>query len=256
MRYFTLLLIVAPLARAHDLWLIPPQSATPGRPVTVEAVVGMDFPRGEAADAARFVTRRATGPAGDVPLTAGDSGLLRCEPAAPGVHSAAVVTAPKLIDLSADEFNHYLVADGLPHIYLLRFKEKTLNQPSRERYSKSPKCLVRVGNGGGGEPTKPMGLPLEIVPLVNPFGVRPGGALPVRVLFQGRPLAAANLGWARPGDGELPAGTARTDGSGEALIPISKPGLTTIRLTHMTRPKAVDHEWESFWTTLTWHAPH
>jgi hypothetical protein len=29
----------------------------------------------------------------------------------------------------------------------------------------------------------------------------------------------------------------------------------TLRLTHMTRPKTKDFEWESFWTTLTFRVP-
>jgi hypothetical protein len=31
--------------------------------------------------------------------------------------------------------------------------------------------------------------------------------------------------------------------------------LMTIRLTHMTRPKTAEYEWESFWTTLTFRVP-
>ena len=151
----------------------------------------------------------------------------------------------------AEAFNDYLVSDGLPHIYRLRAKEKTLDRPAVERYTKSPKALVRVGNGKGGDSTKPLGLPLEIVPLADPFGRKAGEALKVRVLFQEKPLAAANLGWDHPSEADGPAGTVRTDRNGEALIPIAQAGLMTIRLTHMTRPKAKDYEWESFWTTLT-----
>jgi hypothetical protein len=49
--------------------------------------------------------------------------------------------------------------------------------------------------------------------------------------------------------------TVRTDKRGEALVPVARTGLMTIRLTHMTRPKATDYEWESFWTTLTFRVP-
>ena len=106
-----------------------------------------------------------------------------------------------------------------------------------------------------GDPSKVVGLPLEIVPLSNPFKLKIGNTLQVRVLFQGQPLPDANLGWDHPGDGEPPNGTVRTNLNGEALIPIQKVGLVTIRLTHMVRPKAVDYEWESFWTTLTFSIP-
>jgi hypothetical protein len=79
--------------------------------------------------------------------------------------------------------------------------------------------------------------------------------LRVRVLFHDKPLPEANLGWQRPGDGDRARGTVRTDARGEALLPIDRAGLMTLRLTHMTRPKAKDYEWESFWTTLTFRVP-
>jgi uncharacterized GH25 family protein len=255
------LLLAAAPAPAHDLWLIPPGAAAPGKTVTVRAVSGSDFPKGDhAPDPAAFTKRLVVKPDGATaePDAAGkdaDAGLLRFTPDAPGVYVVAVRTAPKLITLDAAAFNEYLVSDGLPHIYRLRAKEKTLDRPGKERYSKSPKVLIRVGDGGGGDPTKPVGLPLEVVPLRDPFGVKPGEALRVRVLFEGKPLADANLGWAHPAGGELPAGTVRTDERGEALVPVAKAGLMTIRVTHMTRPKAADYEWESFWTTLTFRVP-
>ena len=117
----------------------------------------------------------------------------------------------------------------------------------------SPKVLVQVGQGGG-DPCRAAGLPLEIVPLKNPFTLKKGDALPVRVLFHGKPLPEANVGWQAPGDG-TPRGYVRTDAAGEALVPVGRTGLLTLRLTHMTRPNTADYEWESFWTSLTFRVP-
>lgn len=242
---------------AHDLWLIPPGATKQNEKATVSAVSGNKFPNGDhAPDPSKFAKRIVIDPDGvaseaDAAGTEAKAGLLMWTPAKSGVYAVAVQTTPKLITLDADAFNDYLVSDGLPHIYRLRAKEKTLDRPAVERYTKSPKALVRVGNGKGGDSTKPLGLPLEIVPLADPFGRKAGEALKVRVLFQEKPLAAANLGWDHPSEADGPAGTVRTDRNGEALIPIAQAGLMTIRLTHMTRPKAKDYEWESFWTTLT-----
>jgi len=259
---FSLVLFLSVLpAWGHDLWLLPAESVTAGKPILVRANVGMDFPRSEhAPDPALFKRRLLIGPDGKEgePKAAGKdgkSGLLEFEATKPGIYIVGVETQPKLITLKADAFNAYLIDDGLPHIYRLRHKEKTLDQPGRERYSKYPKALVRVGNGGGGDPCKPAGLLLEIVPLRDPFALKPGNALPVRVLFRGKPLADANVGWQHPGDGNVARGYVRTDDKGQAHIPIARPGLMTIRLTHMTRPKAKDYEWESFWTTLTFRVP-
>jgi uncharacterized GH25 family protein len=255
-----LLALLAAPAAAHDLWLIPPESSAPGKPVSIRASVGMDFPRSEhAPDPAAFKRRLLILPDGGAgTLRAagkeGLSGLLEFDPEQPGLYTVAVETHPKVITLPADKFNAYLVADGMPHIYRLRAKEKTLNQPGRERYSKSVKALVRVGKGGG-DATRPVGLTLEIFPLRDPFALKSGAALPVRVLFRGQPLADANVGWQHPGDGEAARGYVRTDAKGEALVPVGRPGLMTLRLTHMTRPKAAEYEWESFWTTTTFRVP-
>jgi hypothetical protein len=247
---------------AHDLWLLPPVTApVPGKVVVVSASSGSEFPKSEhAPDTSAFVRRVVVQPDGtrseaEAAGKEGDVGLLRFTPEKPGLTIVAVETRPRLIMLEADKFNAYLVSDGLPHIYALRVREKTLDQPGKERYSKSPKLLLRIGEGGPGDATRVVGLPLEIVPMRDPFALKIGDTLPVRVLFKGEPLAGANLGWAHPGDGESPAGTVRTNGRGEALIPIARTGLMTIRLTYMTRPKAAEYEWESFWTTLTWVVP-
>jgi hypothetical protein len=246
-------------ARAHDLWLIPPEKAAAGQPVVVLAHVGMDFPKSEhAPDPAQFKRRllvQPDGGAGEL-QSAGKkdvSGLLQFTPAKGGIFVAAVETQPKLITLQAPAFNAYLISDGLPHIYLQRVEDKTIDQPGRERYSKHVKTIIPVGEGSG-DPCRVVGLTLEIVPLRDPLRVKVGEALPVRVLFQGKPLAEANVGWQHPGDGNTARGYVRTDGKGEALIPVAKVGLMTVRLTHMTRPRAAEYEWESFWATLTFRA--
>lgn len=248
-------------AVAHDLWLVPSESSLPGDRCQIRANSGMDFPDSEhAPDPDKFSRRFLFAPDGsEGQLEArgkdGNSGLLQWDAAEPGIYVLAVQTEPKLITLEADDFNHYLVADGLPHIYQLRRKEGSLNKSARERYSKSPKALLQVGSAGAGDPCRIVGLPLEIVPCRDPFSLAVGDTLRVCVLFRDQPLADANLGWDLPHDGEAPSGTVRTDSRGEALVPISRLGLMTIRLTHMTRPKENEFEWESFWTTLTFRIP-
>lgn len=242
---------------AHDLWILPPESIGVGDKIRLQASTGMDFPCSSVAiDPAKFALRRILHPDGKEGTLSPEGieekvGLMSFSPSSNGIYVVAVQTEAKQITLAAPDFNSYLVSDGLPHIYLLRSEEGTLNQIGRERYSKFPKAIIQVGEGGGGDPCCVLGLELEIVPRENPLAKQVGETLLVQVLFQGRPLAEANLGWDRAGDGEAASGTVRTDQAGEAMVPIQQTGLMTIRLTHMTRPQTSDYEWESFWTTLT-----
>ena len=106
-------------SQAHDLWLIPPELCKVHTALAIRAHSGMEFPLSEhAPNPSRFARRFIIGPdRKEMPLlargTEEKSGLLEFTPTNPGIYLAAVTTEPKLITLSSEEFNHYLVS-GLP----------------------------------------------------------------------------------------------------------------------------------------------
>ncbi|MBA7623900.1 hypothetical protein ES703_31300 [subsurface metagenome] len=169
----------------------------------------------------------------------------------PGTYVIGMALKPKEIQLTAEEFNEYLLHDGLTDIYELRKKEGILGKDAVEHYSKYPKTIIQVGKKLDEISTKPLGLLIEIIPNVNPYELKLGDNLEVSVLFRGKPLSGAEIAWSYPGQGEEFAGSKRTDSRGNALIPLSKSGPYMIRLTHMEWIKKTTHEWESHWTSLT-----
>lgn len=254
--------VLAPFVAAHDMWLVPPGAAAPGEPVEVVFSVGMDFPTSTSAiDPARLavVLRAPAGaqaPAAGVELDQREAEgrtLGRFVPDAPGAWIVATSTAPKLLPQEAKAFNDYLLHDGMPHVLAWRLDADELDEPAVERYSKFVKTLVPVGRDvdAARAASTPLGQKLEIVLLDDPLAARVGDTLRARVLFDGEPLPGAHLCWDLPGNGEAFGGSALTDAAGEALVPVVQPGLTTLRLVHMTRPRAADYEWESFWASFT-----
>jgi uncharacterized GH25 family protein len=174
-----------------------------------------------------------------------------------GTYVVGVDLKPREIKLTAEEFNEYLLHDGLPNIYELRKKEGILDKDAVEHYSKYPKTIIQVGKKLDKVPMKPLGLPIEIVPKVNPYGLKLGDDLEVTVLFRGKPLSGVEIAWSYPGKGEEFAGSKKTDKNGKAVIPLDKAGPYVIRLTHMEWVKKPTHEWESYWTSLTFEVlPH
>jgi uncharacterized GH25 family protein len=170
---------------------------------------------------------------------------------APGTWLVAAATRPKLISLSATEFNEYLHHDGLNRLLELRRREGLLEADAVEQYSKYPKTLIQVGDVRDETPLAATGAIIEIVPLVNPYRLKAGEELPVQILFRGRPLSGAEVSWSAPGVGESFLGTALSDERGIVRIPLARAGAFVIRTITMERAGKPQYEWESFWASLT-----
>ena len=62
-----------------------------------------------------------------------------------------------------------------------------------ESYSRQAKAIVQVGSSPliQSEVTRPVGLLLEIIPLVDPYAIPRPKSLPIQVLYKAHPLAGA-----------------------------------------------------------------
>jgi uncharacterized GH25 family protein len=102
-----------------------------------------------------------------------------------------------------------------------------LDRPGAERYRRVAKTLVQVGPpGAGGQEaaTRPLGLPLEIVPDRSPYLQPATARLPIRLLYQGRPLAGARVKLSSLDDDGAPIDARVTDAAGNALFALPPPG--------------------------------
>src|SRR5262249_31672731 len=88
----------------------------------------------------------------------------------------------------AAEFNSYLEDEGLEAILALRLARGESSAPARELYSRCAKSLVLSGPASEAEGDRQLGFPLELVAERNPYVFRTSEDLPVRLLWQGRPL--------------------------------------------------------------------
>lgn len=263
-RRFTagLLLIASSLgAAAHDFW-IEPSTFTPqtGQAVQLRLLVGEklhgDPVRRPAADGFRQfsiddgATRRPIGGR----TGADPAGLTRV--AGAGVQIVVFHGLPIPIELEAEKFNAYLLEEGLEAVVDARKAKGQLGSPGREVYSRNAKSLLRVGGGAaesGGD--RALGLPLELVAERNPYGLRPGDELPLRLLHEGKPLAGA-LVVAQHRQQPALSRWARSDGQGRVSLALGTSGLWLIKAVHMipAADKAVA-DWESLWASLTFELP-
>lgn len=73
---------------------------------------------------------------------------------------------------------------------------------------------------------KAMGLPVEIVPLADPFAMKAGDLLPVQVLMNGKPLAGAEI--TADYVNAVDAAPILADADGKAMVPLRNQGLNVL----------------------------
>lgn len=253
------LILVCP-AIAHDLYLMPERFIVePGTRVSVAFHNGDGFPDSEVAPRVeRMLNPRAISSAGEAPIEnlRVDGNALRAEAviSVPGSTILAVQTKPNLIELSEDKFISYLQHEGLRHVIDYRNFHGEKHAPGRERYSKYAKALMLSG-GPTALGTKPVGFPVEIIPLRNPYELRLGDTLPVQVIVRGKPAQdlQVEIAW-------VPAGAVRgekkiagrTDAEGRLQFPVDVRGIWRVHTIWMERCKEPTvADWESFWASMT-----
>lgn len=252
-------LVAAPAARAHDFW-IEPSTYMPsaGQRVAVRLRVGDHFPGDPVPRTAgrieRFAVLGAGAPA-EVPGVEGidPAGYLSLE--APGLYQIVYDSNHASVDLGGEKFEQHLAEQGLGRISELRKQAGQSAAPAREIYSRNVKALLAVGGGAGEGYDRAAGLPLELIPEKNPYLLPPGEELPLRLLYEGKPLAGAWVEARNPRKKEE-AVSGRTDGEGWVRLRLASAGPWLVKAVHMVKaPEGKGADWESFWAALTFEVP-
>ncbi|MES1245005.1 MAG: DUF4198 domain-containing protein [Acidobacteriota bacterium] len=249
------LLLSAP-GRAHDFWIEPSTfRPAPGGRVAVrlrvgQGLVGDPVPR-EPQRIERFAT---VGPQGEtgVPGVPGMDPAGFATPSSPGLLWIVYDSGHETVQLDSAKFDRYLGEEGLERIRALRGSRAT---PVNEIYSRCAKSLLAVGSGPGTGWDRVLGLELELVAEKNPYALKPGEELPLRLLYHGKPLDGALLVAIPKGAPDARA-SARSDRHGKAALRLDRPGLWLVKAVHMVpAPAGSGAEWESLWASLTFELP-
>lgn len=257
------LALVTP-ASAHDFWLQTKGFQFPAPAVAPFIVLVGHGPARErwAGDPARILFLRSIGPDGiqdhraDLGEGQGSNGALRFS--TPGTYVVAMQTTPAWSDLPALRYTSYAQEEGLTPALALRARTGQTATNGREVYSRRVKALVQVGAARGPQPqvTRRIGLSLEIVPERDPYRLKPGQTLPVRIFFEGRPLAGALVKLTNLDFDTRPVEMHRSDGAGRATFKVPDRGawLVNVIWTKPIRgnPKA---DFETTFSSLTFGYP-
>ncbi len=253
---------------AHDFWLQPSEYwITPDALTPMTLQVGHGPFRQRSPIAPRRITRfQAIAPLGAVidmheQLTLGqaaEDGEFRFT--APGAYVLVLQTDDRAqTHLPSIRFNDYLKVEGLTPALEQRARLNQMDRDGSERYSRCAKSIVQIGPadaGPQGRVSKPVGLPLEIVPEANPYGVRRPAHLPIRVLYENRPLAGAMVKLTNLNDDATPFEVHLTDQDGRANfnMPASCACLLNVIWTKPL-PSSDEADFETVFSSLSFGFP-
>ena len=256
-----MLLGIAAVAGAHDMFVKPERFRVAENTEVLVRLLNGTFSRSEnAITRDRVLDISVVSPAGRERLDTalwnadGDTSSIRVRTGTAGTYVIGVSTRPRAFELAATDFNAYLASDGAPDVLEARRKGGEMEKPARERYGKHVKALLQVGATPGDGWAAELGYPAEIVPLVNPYALRPGATLRVRTLVDGKPVANQYVlfGGRTPAGGRIAQGSTRSNAEGVATIPLGRSGTWYVKFIHMVRLDGdAEADYESKWATVT-----
>ena len=249
----------APSIIAHDFWLQPTEYwISPDALTSITLQVGHGPFRQRSPIPARRITRfEVIAPKGAVvdlherlrlggATEDGDFQLRN-----PGTYVLVLQTDDRAqTHLPSIRFNDYLKVEGLAPALEQRARLHRMDADGSERYSRCAKSIVQVGSSGEGSQdqlSKPVGLPLEIVPEASPYAVPRSATLPVRVIYAGRPLAGALVKLTNLKNDASPFEVHLTDHEGRATFPMPSSGTW---LLNVIWTKALPHSDETDFETV------
>ncbi len=243
----------------HDFWIRPSQFFfEPDTPVTLRLLVGDHLKgspfRRDPSHIQQFVVH---GPGGlkEVPGREGadPAGLLR--PEEDGSYVVGYRSHRRRSVLSGEEFENYLEEEGLRHVLELRTQRGEADTDGVEAFSRCAKALLVAGEPQPDLEDRPLGFELELLAEKHPARLGPSRILPVRILYQGRPLVLHPLRamWEEDPTVSLEV---RSDENGRARFELPRTGVWMVRSLHMVEAdERLDVDWESFWASLTFEIP-
>lgn len=257
-----------PPVHAHDFWVQPnaywvqPKSVTP---MTIQVGHGPARQRSPI-PISRILRFDAIGPTGTTIDMRG-----KLQPGGPAKDGDIVLPAlgTYLVVLQTDDlaqthlpavrFNDYLKVEGLTPALEQRTRLQRLYADESESYSRCAKAIIQVGPASTdthGEITRPLGLPLEIVPEHNPYAQEQSSTLPVHVIYHGLPLPGALVKLTRLESDATPFETHVTDASGRAVFAMPTSGTWLLNVI-WTRPQppSAETDYETVFSSLSFGFP-
>jgi len=242
-------------AGAHDFWIEPSRFRAES-PVMVD--IGLRVGQLFKGDSVPYIDSwfsrfevRDSGGVRPVRSQIGDDPAGRIEQRLPGATWIVYQSSDGFVELPPEKFRHYLESEGMEYILALRESRGMADKPAREQYQRSVKSLLWWPAEDAPFTGADSGLPLELVPLANPYALAPGDLLELEVRFFGQPIPGL-LVRAHTRDRPDAVVRARSDAAGRVGLRLASNGDWMVKAVHMVAlENHAEADWQSYWASLT-----
>lgn len=251
------MLAISPVS-AHEFWIEPDNySVNPDTEIKADIRIGQDF-KGNAFPyiPSRFVAFKSHDRLGEIDVAGvtGDLPALAMTPRTEGLTIITYVSVAERIRFQEwEKFAYYLDLEGLNSIPARHDARGLSRDDVRELYTRCAKTLVSVGDATADQ-DHATGMRLELVAGQNPSALSAGAEIGFTLLWEGQPLADAQVALFEKGkEGAAATRTlARTDMNGHASFTIPAGGTYLAAAVHMIEATpSRNADWESYWASLT-----
>ncbi len=243
-------------AAAHEFWIEPKEfRVEPGSRIVADLKVGQHF-RGGAYPylKSKFVSFKAMDRAGarDIKGDEGDTPALMIPSADKGLKVIWYLATPHRLEFDKwEDFVPYLEQEGLGWVVEAHKRRGLPESGFTEEYTRCAKALVQVGEPSAEDQDLVTGMPLELIAEKNPYIFPDLAELPVRLLWQGKPIGGIQITTFQD-NGTVTQRTTRTDPEGRAVIFLQGGGRFLLNAVHVQEaPPGLNAAWESYWASLT-----
>jgi len=187
-----------------------------------------------------------------------DQTILKIKTGKEGTGVFGVSTSTRVGKFTAESFINNMKHEGLLQVLEARKKSGEDSQPVKKKYSKHVKAIFQVGTSLSDDYKTVLGYPIELIPMTNPYAIKVGDELSMKLLINGKPVAGEMV-YASFNDqhGNAEDGTpldvfkALTDPNGVVTVKITQAGHWYFRTVHLDKSTETDADYISNSAAIT-----
>ena len=240
---------------AHDFWLeAHPFYTDKGQQVDVSIHVGNHFVGDSLPNIVSWYTDFNVFDKEDINQVEGEMGRDPAgyfTPEKNGTYAIGYQSTFSYVEIFPDTFNKYLRDEGLDNAIAYREQHQQQRAMGKENYIRHCKLLVQAGNGYEVDTSGlNLGYELEIIPQQNPYRLKPGDQLDLKIIYQNKPaegLLLIAFSKSMPEQEQR----IRTDTNGIARLTLDHAGPWLAKVVKIIKIEDDKVDWQSHWASLT-----